>query len=59
MGHNSLGTSFSMRSDLPLDYVIISKDIFNYAKKGGKLMIKHKLMEEPRQMQDGNHIING
>ncbi|MCA1319521.1 DUF3231 family protein [Bacillus tianshenii] len=44
---NALGTSFSMRSDLPTTMTMIAKDIFDYAKDGGKLMIKHGWMEEP------------
>jgi hypothetical protein len=50
LGFTSLGTSFSMRSDLPLKLGLISKDTFEYAKEGAKIMIKHKWMEEPPQM---------
>ena len=56
MGSNSLGTSFSMRSDLPLIFTEISKDIFLFSKKGGKLMIQHMWMEEPPQMEDRNQL---
>ena len=45
-----------MRSDLPLKLALISKDTFDYAKKGGKIMIKHKWMEEPPQMEDRNQL---
>jgi len=56
MGNNSLGTSFSMRSDLPLIFTEISKDLFMHSKKGGILMIKHMWMEEPPQMEDRNQL---
>ena len=56
IGYNALGTSFSMRSDLHVKLSLIAKDIFGYAKKGGKLMIEHKWMEEPPQMEDRNHL---
>ncbi|KMJ59548.1 hypothetical protein AB685_01325 [Bacillus sp. LL01] len=46
---NALGTSFSLRSDLPAKMTLIAKDIFDYAKEGGKLMIKNGWMEEPPQ----------
>lgn len=51
---NALGTSFSLRADLPTKMTIIAKDIFEYAKKGGKLMIKHGWMEEPPQTSRQN-----
>ena len=54
IGYNALGTTFSMRNDLPRKLALISKDIFEFAKKGGKLMITHKWMEEPPQMEDRN-----
>ena len=56
MGNNSLGTSFSMRSDLPLLFAKISKDTFSFSKMGGKLMIQHMWMEEPPQMEDRNQL---
>ncbi|KPB06479.1 DUF3231 family protein [Bacillus sp. CHD6a] len=46
---NALGTSFSLRSDLPTKMTLIAKDIFDYAKDGGQLMIKNGWMEEPPQ----------
>jgi len=55
-GNNSFGSSFSMRSDLPLVFTEISKDLFNHSKKGGILMIKHMWMEEPPQMEDRNQL---
>ena len=50
LGFTGLGTSFSMRNDLPLKLGLISKNTFDYAKKGAKIMIEHKWMEEPPQM---------
>ena len=55
-GSNSLGTSFSMRSDLPLIFTQIAKNTFSYAKKGGIIMIQHMWMEEPPQMEDRNQL---
>lgn len=51
IGYNALGTSFSMRGDLHVKLATISKNIFDYAKKGGQIMINHKWMEEPPQME--------
>ena len=45
-----------MRNDLPLKLGLIAKDIFNYAKKYVKIMINHKWMEEPPQMEDRNRL---
>ena len=56
LGFTALGTSFSMRNDLPVKLGLISEDTFNYAKKGAKIMIKHKWMEEPPQMEDRNQL---
>jgi len=56
LGFTALGTSFSMRNDLPLKLGLISKDTFYYAKKGAKIMIKHKWMEKPPQMEDRNQL---
>ncbi len=56
IGLTALGTSFSMRNDLPAKLAFIAKDTFQYAKEGGKLMIKHKWMEEPPQMEDRNQL---
>ena len=54
LGYSALGTSFSMRSDLQTKLGFIAKDTFEYSKKGGKIMIKNKWMEEPPQMEDRN-----
>ena len=56
IGYNALGSSFSMRSDLHIKLALISKDVFDYAKKGGIIMIEHKWMEEPPQMEDRNQL---
>ncbi|MCB2295664.1 DUF3231 family protein [Clostridium algoriphilum] len=56
VGYNALGTSFSMRGDLHSKLALISKDAFDFAKKGSKLMIEHKWMEEPPQMEDRNKL---
>lgn len=56
LGYNALGTAFSMRSDLHTKLKLIANDSFDYTKKGGKLMISHKWMEEPPQMEDRNQL---
>ncbi|WP_291637923.1 DUF3231 family protein [Clostridium sp.] len=56
VGANSLGSSFSMRSDLPFVFAKITKDLLSLSKKGGKLMIRHMWMEEPPQMEDRNQL---
>jgi hypothetical protein len=56
LGSNALGTSFSMRSDLPAKLAIIMKDTFQYASEGSQLMIKYKWLEEPPQMEDRNQL---
>jgi len=56
LGFNALGTSFSMRGDLHVKLALIVKNIFSYSKKGGKIMIQHKWMEEPPQMEDRNQL---
>ena len=54
IGLNVIGTPFSMRSDLHIILTIIAKDIFSFAKKGGKLMIEREWMEAPPNMEDKN-----
>ena len=56
LGFTALGTSFSMRNDLPLKLGLFSKDTFEYAKKGAKIMIIHKWMEQPPKMK--NSVLN-
>lgn len=58
LGYSALGTSYSFRNDLPILLTIIAKDLFSYAKDGAKLMIEHKWLEEPPQMEDRNQLIN-
>jgi hypothetical protein len=53
---NVLGTTYSMRSDLQIKLGLLSKNIFQYAKEGAEIMIKHKWMEEPPQMEDRNQL---
>lgn len=57
LGSNSLGTAFSLRNDLPAKMGIFMKDIFEYAHKGGKIMIKNGWMEEPPQMEDRSQLM--
>ena len=45
-----------MRNDLPLKLGIIAKDTFEYAKKGSKIMITNRWMEEPPQMEDRGQL---
>ena len=56
IGYNILGTSFSMRSDLQTKLSLIAKDTFRFSKKGGKLLIQNKWMEEPPQIEDRNQL---
>jgi len=56
VGYTALGTSFSLRSDLHNKLALIAKDTFAFAKKGGKIMIENKWMEEPPQMEDRNQL---
>jgi hypothetical protein len=57
IGGNSLGTAFSLRNDLPAKITVFLKDIFEYAHKGAKLMIRHGWMEEPPQVEERNELI--
>ncbi|RSD28581.1 DUF3231 family protein [Mesobacillus subterraneus] len=52
LGSNSLGTAFSLRNDLPLKMTIFTKDVFEYAHKGAKILIKNGWMEEPPQVAE-------
>lgn len=56
IGYTAMGTSFSMRSDLHLKFAAIAKGIFDFSVTGGKIMIKHRWMEEPPQMEDRNQL---
>jgi hypothetical protein len=58
LGSGSLGTAFSLRNDLPAKMAIFMKDIFEYAHRGAKIMIKNGWMEEPPQMEERNQMLN-
>ncbi|WP_017187170.1 DUF3231 family protein [Alkalibacillus haloalkaliphilus] len=49
IGGSSLGTSFSLRNDIPTRMSILMKDIFSYAHEGAKILIKYGWMEESPQ----------
>ncbi|MFZ3589841.1 DUF3231 family protein [Bacillus sp. DJP31] len=57
MGSNAIGTAFSLRNDLAAKMMLFSKDIFEYAHEGAKIMIKNGWMEEPPQMEERKDII--
>lgn len=57
MASNAMGMAFSMRSDLPAKVGTIVLDTLRYSRAGGKLMIMHKWLEEPPQMEDRNELI--
>lgn len=59
LGSSAIGTSFSLRKDLPLKMVMTAKDVFSFASDGGDLMIKHGLMEEAPQMEDRTQLSKG
>jgi len=56
LGFTALGAAYSMRNDLPIKLGRISKDVFDYARKGSKIMIKYKWLEQPPQMEDRNSL---
>ena len=56
VGVSAVGTSFSLRSDLHFKLVITAKNAFDFAKEGGLIMIDHRWMEEPPQMEDRNQL---
>lgn len=56
LGTNTIGTAFSLRSDLPLTLLDKAKDIFTYAQEGGKIIAKNGWLEEPPQMEDRNDL---
>ncbi|HZG57701.1 DUF3231 family protein [Paenibacillus sp.] len=57
LGGNALGTSFSLRSDLPLKLIALATKVYNFAQEGGKLMIKHGWMEEPPQAENREELV--
>jgi hypothetical protein len=56
LGSNALGGAFSLRSDLPAKMALLAKDIFDFAKLGGRIMVKNGWMEEPPQGEDRNQL---
>lgn len=56
MGGNTLGTAFSQRNDLAAKMMVFTKDIFEYAHEGAKIMIKNGWMEEPPQMEERSRL---
>ena len=56
LGANAIGTSLSLRSDLPKKLIEIATDTYQFASEGGQLMIKHNWLEEPPQMEDRNEL---
>lgn len=56
IGSSAIGTSFSLRKDLPMKMMMIAKDILEFANDGGNLAIKHGWMEEPPQMEDRTQL---
>ncbi|MFC0270604.1 DUF3231 family protein [Metabacillus herbersteinensis] len=57
MGGNAVGTAFSLRNDLVAKMGVFTKDIFEFAHEGAKIMIKNGWMEEPPQMAERKDII--
>ncbi|SDG92185.1 Protein of unknown function [Alteribacillus persepolensis] len=58
LGGNSLGTAFSLRTDVAAKTTVSMKDVFEYAQEGAKIMIRNGWMEEPPQMEERKHIID-
>ncbi|HET6872917.1 MAG TPA: DUF3231 family protein [Sporolactobacillaceae bacterium] len=57
LGTNAIGTAFSLRTDLPVKLLGITKDVFNYGQKGGRIMANNGWLEEPPQMEDRKDLI--
>jgi hypothetical protein len=57
LSSNSFGSAFCLRRDLPLKMGLMMKDTFDFAKDGGKIMIKHGWMEEPPQAVDRKELV--
>jgi len=47
LGSNSIGAAFSFRSDLLLNMGSIMAKTYDFAKDGGKILIKYGWLEEP------------
>ncbi|MDR0140196.1 DUF3231 family protein [Metabacillus idriensis] len=56
LGSNALGGAFSLRSDLPAKMSFLAKNIFDFAKQGGKIMVKNGWLEEPPHVEDRNQL---
>ncbi|QFT87325.1 hypothetical protein FIU87_01485 [Bacillus sp. THAF10] len=52
LGSNAIGGAFSLRSDLPAKMALLAKDIYDFAKQGGRIMVKNGWMEEPPSSED-------
>ncbi|WP_404452126.1 DUF3231 family protein [Virgibacillus necropolis] len=59
MGSNAVGAGFSFRGDLPLKMGRIMVNTYDFAKDGGKILIKNGWMEEPPQAIDRTKLSNG
>ena len=51
------GAFFTLRNDLSMKAIMVSKDIFFYAQEGIEIKIKNGWFEEPPQMEDRSAII--
>lgn len=59
LGGNALiGLAYTIRGDLPAKLAVIAADSARFTRAGGKLMITHKWLEEPPQMEDRNQLID-
>jgi len=56
LGSNALGGAFSLRNDLPAKMALLANEIYSFARKGGKILIKNGWMEEPPQIEDRNRL---
>jgi hypothetical protein len=57
IGGNMIGSAFSVRNDLAAKMSLFTKDIFEYAHQGAKIMIKNGWMEEPPQMEERKSLL--
>ncbi len=53
------GVFFSLRNDTAMKAMLISKDIYLYAREGVELKIKNGWFEEPPQIENRAEIIKG
>jgi hypothetical protein len=53
------GVFFSLRNDIAMKAMLISKDIYLYAREGVELKIKNGWFEEPPQIENRAEIIKG